>query len=245
MIDVNDLAKNIGPHGPQMTAERVEAAAPPCTLTDAQVAALRGEWGTPGDLARVVWCEFGPSLDVAASAANSLCRHFYDAEHSALDCDWSEGALALARTGTKVNVYQQHGASFWNTSSIRNRVAWCNPPHDDFWPWAAKCREQVVLGHVDEALLLCLPSFSSAWWREHVKMGADEVRLLEGRVQFVPPPLLVQAGLVEGDAAKNDRERCLVIFRRQRTTVPGAPRIWSWDWRRALDVPTDKEEIEE
>lgn len=226
-------------------AEIVEQNAPPTVLTDEQVKVLRGEWGTPGELARPVWCEFGPSLDVAASANNSLCRHFYDAAHSALDACWGEDALTLARTGTKTGVYMQRGASFWNTSGIRHRVAWCNPPHEDFYPWAAKCREQCAIGNIDEALMLCLPSFSADWWTEHVVKGSDEVRLLQGRVQHVPPPELVAAGLVDADAAKNDRERCLVIFRRQRRTIPGGPRIWSWDWREALNFPMTKDEAED
>lgn len=49
----------------------------------------RADWRTPKELFDVLDREFQFTTDVAASAENALCAHFFDAECDALAQDWS------------------------------------------------------------------------------------------------------------------------------------------------------------
>lgn len=199
-------------------------------LGDDEYLRLCGEWRTPELLKAVICAEFGIGMDAAASPTNTLHPYrYFTREDDALSRSWD--FVPIRETSGEAI-----GSSVsWDLYTQRN--VWVQPPHADFYPWTAKSLEQVRLGIVDQVVVLTLPSFSADWWTDHASR-ADEIRLLTPRVPFDPPQEFIDLGYV---ASSNDRERCLVIFRRERRN-PVAPLIHTWDWTKALDVPLTKEE---
>ena len=71
----------------------------------------KGDYRTPPDFYAAVCKKFGtPQIDLAATADNTLCAEFYDAQNT----------------------------QYWNWPTDRDQLCWLNPPFGDIAPWARK-----------------------------------------------------------------------------------------------------------
>lgn len=223
------------PSTPKVSKTDVEAA-----LGEEEFVRLCGEWRTPFEFAALCRTEFGLGMDAAASPDNTLVPFRYlTEEDDALSRNWDDFSGTYARSRGPEDSAQKTRARVDWCPGMRRSV-WINPPHADFYPWAAKALEQVRFGLIDEVVMLALPSFASVWWTE-LASRADEIRLLAPRIPFLPPPEFAELGY---EGSGNDRERCLVIFRREKRH-PVAPYIWTWQWDEELDIPLTKAERED
>lgn len=174
-------------------------------------------WSTPDEFFRLIREEFNPTIDVAASAENTKCGTYVTQEINALapHVEWLgqpeiEGLPALHT----------------------NEVAWCNPPYEDMLPWLKKAREQATK-HNGTVLVLgpCDPSVG--WWMDGAIL-ADEIRLLNPRIQFDVPPGVKKSS--------NPKPSALFIFRGDDSRVDiseyvygpggGHPLTWTWRWKK-------------
>lgn len=62
------------------------------------------------------------------------------------------------------------------------KVNWCNPPYSDQMPWAKKALIETEKGNT--TVMLCMCDTSTQFFK-FCALAADEVRLLDRRVQFV------------------------------------------------------------
>lgn len=95
------------------------------------------------------------TIDLAASAENTVCEKFYDEVYD-----------SLARTGD------------WVTDGL----AWLNPPFGHIAPWVEKAFRESLLGA--RIAMLVPASVGSNWWFNWVHHKAVAV-LLNGRITFV------------------------------------------------------------
>ncbi len=99
----------------------------------------RQDYATPPEFFSACEKKFGPiNFDLAASAHNTKCAHYFSKRDNSLAQEWHKipGILYL------------------------------NPPFDPIEPWAAKCSHESKLGA--KILLLVPASVGSNWFRDHV-----------------------------------------------------------------------------
>jgi phage N-6-adenine-methyltransferase len=122
------------------------------------------EWSTPQAFFNALAIEFRFVMDVAATAANTKCRHWFGP-----DSQWAPDALTVD--------WSTRGASFMN------------PPYSRCREFIAKAAREAARGCVVVALV---PSRTDTrWWHDHVwdvlrhrpRPGVD-VRFVKGRLTF-------------------------------------------------------------
>ena len=124
------------------------------------------EWSTPQEFFDVLAREFEPTLDAAASSANTKCEHFYSLGIDALGEDWSAADVFGMRP-----------------------VVWLNPPYSRCREFIAKAAQEARKGCTVVALV---PSRTDTrWWHEHVWDASAnacrpgvEIRFIKGRLKF-------------------------------------------------------------
>lgn len=114
------------------------------------------EWVTPQGLFDNLHQEFGFTLDAAADPKNAKLPTFYTKADNGLEQPWT------------------------------GRV-WCNPPWSDgeVSAWLAKGLEATTSGAAEVAVYLLPARTDPAWWHTYV-MASQEVRLIQGRLKFLP-----------------------------------------------------------
>lgn len=149
---------------------------------------------TPDGIAE--WCaqKFGCKVDLAASPSNKKFR-LYFSDHKPMNAEEADG-------------YQ--GDALLDDWGIRPDVAgFCNPPYADLAPWLQKAGVEAGGGFTSVFLI---PSFNGDAWAREVWESAQEVILIEGRINFIKP---------DGTPLKgNGRGSMLVVFRPTQTRVP-------------------------
>lgn len=143
---------------------------------------LKDEWETDPALWRLIMEEFSPSVDVAATADNTLCPYFYTKKEDALEQDWV--------------------ADFGRT------VFWMNPPFSRAGDFLVKGRAEANKGALVIALVRAdgletgwwemgtliyttppgpIRSHRGVWSEENWMESRNEIRILAPRVQYVRP----------------------------------------------------------
>lgn len=114
------------------------------------------EWGTPKNLFDALHQEFGFTIDVAADARNAKVAKFYTKDDDGLKQPWA------------------------------GRV-WCNPPWSDgeVSAWLKRGLDATTSGEAEVAVYLLPARTDPAWWHDFV-MKSQEVRLIRGRLKFIP-----------------------------------------------------------
>lgn len=133
----------------------------------------KDDWRTPPDLFARLNAEFGFTLDVAASAENSLCEEWL-----------SEGPGGGAL-----------GESWAHVQQFSTPICWCNPPYSRGLQgkFIAKASLERVNGVTTVMLLPArtdTKAFHTYIWNdeEHRPYRGVEVRFLKGRLRFVGAP---------------------------------------------------------
>ena len=87
----------------------------------------------------------------------------------------------------------------------------CNPPYSDVTPWVMAAirnsREAFALS------VLLLPNNTDNAWFTHALYGADQIRFIRGRVQFIHPPGCGCKACGKGERGSNTGGSLLAIFR--------------------------------
>ena len=126
----------------------------------------RDNLGTDPALFATLDERFGFTLDVAASAANAKCPHWYDRDANGLERSWGGGRV------------------------------WCNPPYSEIRAWVEKAWREWMAWPAFEApklIVMLLPAnrTEQAWWQDLVEPYRQEpgfsVEFLRGRQRFVMP----------------------------------------------------------
>lgn len=119
------------------------------------------EWGTPPWLFAVLAREFRFTLDVCASAANTMVpRNFITVREDAFSVDWARRARRGNRGDTG--------------------VAWCNPPYDSTLPdWMYKVHRESL--HLKIVCLIPSRTGQRFWW-DHVIRG--QIRFLKSTLKY-------------------------------------------------------------
>jgi phage N-6-adenine-methyltransferase len=149
------------------------------------------EWSTPWDFFDSLDYEFGFTVDAAATKENAKCSKY-------IALDESHHADPDALT---VN---------WGYYE----TVWLNPPYSRIRDFMRKAEEQS-----DTNTVVCLvPARTDTKWWHEACLGANEVRLIKGRLKF-------------GDgAASAPFPSALFVFTPQPPTKPLL--IRNWDWRK-------------
>ena len=142
------------------------------SVNTAMLSTGSGEWQTPRRVFQKLDDEFHFRLDAAATAANALCEYFYTAEDSAFDHDWAAeliDGIPGKLTGLSVPA---------------SNAVFLNPPYQLCKEFMKKALEESRKG----ITVVCLVAarMDTQWWHRYA-MEADEIRILEGRVQFTHP----------------------------------------------------------
>ena len=149
-------------------------------------------WRTPPILFQQLDDEFDFKLDAAASPENALCPDFLHESDNALEVEWT----------TKTD-----GAVF------------LNPPYGrDVKRWVEKAYRESSKGLT--VVILVMACTETQWWRQYV-WKADEVRLVQGRVQFLDCNGKPRAAAPKGSA--------VIVFRPH---WEGPPRVTLMEQRR-------------
>lgn len=135
----------------------------------------KDRWETPPELFAALDREFRFVLDAAASKENALCRTYITKEGDSLATDW--GSIVRDRTP--------------------GGAIWLNPPYGrGIGCWVRQAFETAE----DGATVVCLlpANTDTRWFHDYVlgkrlsplgekarTLGADEIRWLSGRVQFL------------------------------------------------------------
>jgi phage N-6-adenine-methyltransferase len=125
----------------------------------------KDEWETPQWLFDLLNEEFGFEVDVTANNKNALCRHFYGPypQIDSLVVDWTDPTPI----------------GNWKPQKF-----FMNPPYSGYQidKFMAKAYAESLKG----AVVVCLVPVSSdtQWWHRNV-MNAQEIRFIEGRVDYV------------------------------------------------------------
>ncbi|MCC8366562.1 phage N-6-adenine-methyltransferase [Xenorhabdus sp. PB61.4] len=112
-------------------------------------------WQTPLPLFKALNLEFKFTLDVAASAQNTLCTHYLTERDNALESDWlSHGAI------------------------------WCNPPYSNIKPWVEKaaieCQKQL-----QPVVMLVPSDTSVGWFKLALDTVDEVRLITGGRLSFI------------------------------------------------------------
>lgn len=163
-----------------------------------RAAGPRDEWETPDDFFDVIMREFEIEQDVCATMDNAKVRHFFDGPCPGSPC--SNCGLCFR----------------WD-----DLTCWMNPPYSEVSTWCMKAVKESRDGALVVALL---PNATSEhWFHEWVIEKAHEIRLIRGRLKFLPP---------EGvEASGNTGGSVLAIYRPGPAPLRGA-QIYPWNWRR-------------
>lgn len=121
----------------------------------------RDAYRTPPELFAALDAEFNFRIDVAASAANTLCVNYLTEIDNALMADWLEYDL-------------------WTGGH-----AWCNPPYSDITPWVRKAAEQAKSGI--GCVMLVMADTSVGWYAEAIKTCQEVRFIVSGRISFLDP----------------------------------------------------------
>lgn len=168
-------------------------------------AANRNNWATPQDFFDLLDQEFAFTLDAAASPENAKCDQFFTEADDGLETAW-----------------------------IGNRV-FCNPPYGQkgrngcagIGAWLDKAFAETAGGYggyCDCAVVLT-PCDPSTDWFGHFARLANEVRLCNPRVQFVPP-----AGVKASSAPSTT---AVWVF--QANDYVRSKGVDVWFWKRAIE----------
>lgn len=117
-------------------------------------------YGTPRWLFDYLNDEYSFTCDAAASDENHLCDHYYTAENSALDADWSESGGHI----------------------------FCNPPFSVGMKerFLAKAWDEYVKKGVSSVFVIPADATNKCWL-DHIYRKATKITLINGRVAFVDP----------------------------------------------------------
>ena len=172
------------------------------TLTKEEKRELLQQLATPPDFWNVINAEFDFQIDVCASAENAKCKQYLTSENNALspNVEWI--------------------FSGESEFSYRRKRAWCNPGFATVLPWHQKAYAEAQKHPSAVVVLIGLPGGSQDWWH-FAYNHATQVRTLDDRVQYIPPPGIEDKG--------NSRESWLFIYRRK--VVPCPAQIVRDDWR--------------
>ncbi|WP_446471118.1 phage N-6-adenine-methyltransferase [Xenorhabdus stockiae] len=112
-------------------------------------------WQTPLPLFKALNLEFRFTLDVAASAQNTLCAHYLTERDNALKSDWvSHGAI------------------------------WCNPPYSNIGPWIEKatieCQKQL-----QPVVMSVPSDTSVGWFKLALETVDEVRLITGGRISFI------------------------------------------------------------
>ncbi|MGF1727032.1 phage N-6-adenine-methyltransferase [Photobacterium nomapromontoriensis] len=116
----------------------------------------RDLWRTPPPVFNYFNRKFAFSADIAASAENTLCKHFYSEENSALDQDWDVPPLSYV---------------------------WCNPPYSNIGPWVKQTASQNKRGI--GCVMLVPADQSVGWFKTAIQTAAQNIIVTGGRLAFI------------------------------------------------------------
>lgn len=148
----------------------------------ADVDRSRNAWATPQSIYAPLDTEFGFTIDASAEEHNTKCPIYITPQMDALKTDW----IAFAKErGVKP-------------------IFWLNPPYSS--NLLGKFMHKAFAESRRGARVVCLvpPSTGAKWWHQVATQG--EIRYIEGRIKFVPPPGTDDPGRPRGDCV-------LIIFR--------------------------------
>lgn len=184
--------------------------------TQAEKDALQ-QLATPPDFWSVIDAEFQFQIDVCASANNTKCNWYIDAEMNSL----GENQAWVGYPNVR-----------WPAGSVMPAVyvtrAWCNPGFARVLPWHKKAYQEAQKSPDAVVVLIGLPGGSQDWWHfayEH----ATQIRTLDDRVNYIVPEGMEDKG--------NSRESWLFIYRRK--VVPCPAQIVRDNWRSRLLKTTE------
>ena len=130
------------------------------------------EWSTPGAIFNPLHEEFRFELDAAATARNTLCPYWFNAEDDALAQDWG-----------RPTSYGAHAIEDESWPGPPWERVWCNPPYGRrVGDWVKKAYDESQKGMT--VVMLLMASTDTSWWHDYVSK-ATQVRLVRGRVAFV------------------------------------------------------------
>lgn len=154
----------------------------------------RDNWQTPDWVFEALDKEFTFSLDGAADSKNAKCLRYLSPDDS-------------------VNRHDANLEDAFKFKAWTGEVIFVNPPYSCLGPWVdlfAKWGEQ---GATVVALLM---NNTDTEWFRRVWETADEIRFLDNRIQFIPPPGV--------ESSSNSRGSIIAIWRGH-STVKGNPRV--------------------
>ena len=118
-------------------------------------------WQTPRYIFDHFNQEYEFTVDVAASADNSLCDKFITKEDDAIKSDWLDYAF-------------------------QGDFVWCNPPYSKPREFIDKAVYEASVNKIGCVMLL--PADTSVkWFAEILKTASEVILLTEGRVSFISP----------------------------------------------------------
>lgn len=165
----------------------------------------RDDWETPPELYDQLHAEFRFTLDAAAGPANARCSEFLSGPCMRAfsdDCD----------CGLCAN-WQRH-------------AVWCNPPYGlGLLAWVGKFTE----ASTHATIVALLPANTDTVWFAQVFKGADELRFLTARVQFLIDGKIPRDA--NGKASGNTGGSFLAIYRPTQPELFKGPAATLWDWR--------------
>lgn len=157
-----------------------------------------GEHGTPWEFIHAVEAKFGPlGLDLAASHDNRKAPNFLSLA--------SGHAEAVGSLGVE-------WAEVLNSSVLRSKLAWLNPPFANIRPWAEKCHVEMRKGA--NILLLVPASVGANWYWDEVHGIAEEYSV--GRMTF------------EGSSDPYPKDLLLAHYRPGLGHSPKPMERWRW-----------------
>lgn len=123
------------------------------------------DWETPESVFKPLQEEFGCGLDVCADEANRKCFFFISKRQDALQVDWSQIRIPIAKRSCK-----------WS--------AWMNPPYGRqvTGKWVKKAYEESLKG---VTVVCLLPSRTDTKWFHEYILDKAEIRFIKGRIKFV------------------------------------------------------------
>lgn len=165
-------------------------------------------WCTPQPLVQALFAEFPLTIDLAASAEDTICDHWLGPGSIT-----NEDALAFDHWADFIPEY---GYGFLNPPYSRKLKMSIEPWVDRAFLTAERGRGVVAV----------LPaSIQTAWWQEFVWQEADEIRFFPYRISFDPPPGVEESGNANVNTA-------IVIWRPPRPFVgPWTPHVRYWSFR--------------
>ena len=160
----------------------------------------RSKWSTPQCLFDVLDREFKFTLDAAASEENAKCDKFYTREQDSMSIEWRDERVFLNPPYSRKSI-ESYGVE----------------------GWLAKAHVSASQ-HGSLVVVLTPGDCSTGWFAKYAEL-ASEVRLLNPRVKFVPPPGVKESSPEKGNA--------LFVFRpgaEMALESDGDVKIWLWRW---------------